>query len=122
MTKLRIKCFREKKNYSLSELAKKSGVSKSYLSQIERNLQINPSLQLLSKLAKTLDCSVDELLGQDSSQVSTVEHLDPDWTELVKEAIVEGLSKEEFKELSEFIRYRNLKQNNSNIQSTKIRK
>jgi XRE family transcriptional regulator, master regulator for biofilm formation len=109
MTGLRIKCFREKKNYSLTELAKRSGVSKSYLSQIERNLQINPSLQLLSKLAKSLECSVDDLLGPDNEQITMKEHLDPDWTVLVKEAIVEGLSKEEFKELSEFIRYRNLK-------------
>jgi XRE family transcriptional regulator, master regulator for biofilm formation len=109
MIGLRIKYFREKKNYSLTELAKRSGVSKSYLSQIERNLQINPSLQLLSKLAKSLECSVDDLLGHDNEQVAIKEYLDPDWTVLVKEAILEGLSKEEFKELSEFIRYRNLK-------------
>jgi XRE family transcriptional regulator, master regulator for biofilm formation len=113
MIGIRIKCFREKKKYSLSELAKRSGVSKSYLSQIERNLQVNPSLQLLSKLAKSLDCSVDELLGHDHEHVSNKEQLDPDWTDLVKEAIDEGMSKEEFKELSNFIRFKNLKQNNS---------
>jgi XRE family transcriptional regulator, master regulator for biofilm formation len=109
MIGIRIKLFREKKNYSLTELAKRSGVSKSYLSQIERNLQINPSLQLLSKLANSLECSVDELLGHDNEQLLTKEHLDPDWTVLVKEAIVGGLSKEEFKELSEFIQYKKYK-------------
>jgi XRE family transcriptional regulator, master regulator for biofilm formation len=114
MIGIRIKCFREKKKYSLSELAKRSGVSKSYLSQIERNLQVNPSLQLLSKLAKSLDCSVDELLGHDHEYVSNKEQLDPDWADLVKEAIDEGMSKEEFKELSNFIRFKNLKQNKPN--------
>jgi XRE family transcriptional regulator, master regulator for biofilm formation len=108
MIGLQIKCFREKKKYSLSELAKRSGVSKSYLSQIERNLQVNPSLQLLSKLARSLDCSVDDLLGHDNEQISIKEQLDSDWTDLVKEAIDEGMSKEEFKELSNFIRFKNL--------------
>ncbi|MCY9128792.1 transcriptional regulator SinR, partial [Bacillus spizizenii] len=43
----RIKQYRKEKGYSLSELAEKAGVAKSYLSSIERNLQTNPSIQLL---------------------------------------------------------------------------
>jgi XRE family transcriptional regulator, master regulator for biofilm formation len=109
MIGLRIKSFREKKKYTLTELAKRSGISKSYLSQIERNHQINPSLQLLSNLAKSLDCSVDELLGHNTANGTNKEQLDPDWTVLVKEAINDGLSKEEFKELSNFIRFKKLK-------------
>ncbi|MHC0037579.1 helix-turn-helix domain-containing protein [Pseudoneobacillus sp. C159] len=114
MIGLRIRNLREQKNYSLSELAKRSGISKSYLSQIERNLQTNPSLQLLAKLASSLDTTVDNLLGIDHQYVSDNEQLDSDWTHLVKEAINEGLSKKEFKELSDFIRFKNLQQNNKN--------
>ena len=40
----RIKQLRLEKGYSITELAEVSGVSKSYLSYIERNLQTNPSL------------------------------------------------------------------------------
>jgi XRE family transcriptional regulator, master regulator for biofilm formation len=112
MIGLRIRSLREKKKYSLSELAKKSGISKSYLSQIERNLQSNPSLQLLSKLAISLGTTVEELLGMNEQTDSNNEQLDYDWTVLVKEAIDEGMSKEEFKELSNFIRFKNQKQNN----------
>jgi XRE family transcriptional regulator, master regulator for biofilm formation len=111
----RIKDLRERKGYSLSELAKRSGVSKSYLSQIERNLQVNPSLQLLSKLAISLDCSVDELLGLDAEYFSTNELLDHDWAVLVKEAIKEGMSKEEFREFCNFIRFKNTKPGGSKI-------
>jgi XRE family transcriptional regulator, master regulator for biofilm formation len=113
MIGLRIRSLREKKKYSLSELAKRSGISKSYLSQIERNLQSNPSLQLLSKLAISLGTTVDELLGMNDQTVSNNEQLDSDWTVLVKGAIEEGMSKEEFIELSNFIRFKNQKQNNS---------
>jgi XRE family transcriptional regulator, master regulator for biofilm formation len=112
MIGLRIRSLREEKKYSLSELAKKSGISKSYLSQIERNLQSNPSLQLLSKLAISLGTTVEELLGMNEQSVSNNEQLDYDWTILVKEAIDEGMSKEEFKELSNFIRFKSQKQNN----------
>lgn len=45
----RIKQYRKEKGYSLSELAEKAGVAKSYLSSIERNLQTNPSIQFLEK-------------------------------------------------------------------------
>jgi XRE family transcriptional regulator, master regulator for biofilm formation len=114
MIGLRIRSLREEKKYSLSELAKKSGISKSYLSQIERNLQSNPSLQLLSKLAISLGTTVEELLGMNEQTVSNNQQLDYDWTVLVKEAIDEGMSKEEFKELSNFIRFKNQKQNNPN--------
>lgn len=119
MIGLRIRSLREKRNYSLSELSKRSDISKSYLSQIETNSQINPSLQLLSKLASSLDVAVDELLCVNHEFVSNSEQLDADWTVLVKEAIKEGMSKEEFNEIRNFIRFKNLNQNNSKIQIKK---
>ncbi|MBD2798676.1 helix-turn-helix transcriptional regulator, partial [Xenorhabdus sp. 18] len=43
----RIKRLRLQKGISLTELAEKAGVAKSYISSIERNLQKNPSIQFL---------------------------------------------------------------------------
>jgi XRE family transcriptional regulator, master regulator for biofilm formation len=112
MIGLRIRNLREKKGYSISELALKAGISKSYLSQIERNLQVNPSLHLLYKLASTLNVSLDDLIGVEQEEGRNNEQLDQDWTVLVKGAIEKGMSKEEFKELSDYIRFKNLQQIN----------
>ena len=45
----RVKRIRLEKNLSMSELADKAGVAKSYLSSLERNLQSNPSIPSLDK-------------------------------------------------------------------------
>lgn len=49
-----IKEEREKAGLSIRQLAEKSGISLSYLSQIERDLK-NPSIDILIKIGKTLD-------------------------------------------------------------------
>jgi XRE family transcriptional regulator, master regulator for biofilm formation len=98
----RIKELRIKKGYSISELAKIAGVSKSYLSYIERNVQRNPSLQFLSKIAITLDTSIEYLLGDDSEE----EHLDEEWVALLRQAIEDGVSKDEFQKYLEFVKFK----------------
>lgn len=98
----RIKALRKSKGYSISELAKIAGVSKSYLSYIERNVQKNPSLQFLSKLAYTLDTSIEYLLGQDTEEVN----IDEEWVTLIKKAIDDGVSKEEFQKYLDFMRFK----------------
>ena len=50
----RVKKIRLERKLSLSELALKAGVAKSYLSSLERNLQTNPSIQFLEKIATVL--------------------------------------------------------------------
>ena len=47
MIGMRVKKIREQKNMTMSELAEKAGVAKSYLSSLERNLQKNPTIQFL---------------------------------------------------------------------------
>lgn len=104
----RIKSLRRKKQYSITELAKRAGVSKSYLSYIERDVQKNPSLQFLTKIAGTLDTSMEFLLGEEEKSGSLSEDmLDNEWTTLLQKAIDEGLSKEDFREFQNFVRYRN---------------
>jgi transcriptional regulator with XRE-family HTH domain len=57
-----LKILRSKKGLSLSKLSQQTGISKSYLSLIERNIQSNPSLEILEKLAERLDVAVEDLV------------------------------------------------------------
>ncbi len=50
----------EKKNISLSEIARRAQMSKSYASYIARN-RIHPSLYMLVQIAEALDVPVEEL-------------------------------------------------------------
>jgi len=126
----RIKLLREKKGYSITKLADLAGVSKSYLSYIERNVQNNPSLQVLAKIAYHLDSDIEYLLDRDLSPKVSVNGgvLDEEWHSMIREAVDEGMSKGDFKALKEIIRssrwkeeymnadsYRNGKQIASNI-------
>ncbi|KOR78287.1 XRE family transcriptional regulator [Bacillus sp. FJAT-21352] len=59
-----VKNVRKSKSYTLEELAKKSGVSKSMLSQIERGDK-NPTIHVASQIAEALDVTISSLLGED---------------------------------------------------------
>jgi transcriptional regulator with XRE-family HTH domain len=56
--------MRQVKNLSVPELADAAGISKGYLWQLENGRDPNPSLAVLSKIAKALDTTVADLLGQ----------------------------------------------------------
>ncbi|ULT56216.1 helix-turn-helix domain-containing protein [Neobacillus drentensis] len=101
----RIKKLRERKGYSITELAELAGVSKSYLSYMERNLQNNPSLQFLSKIAASLDTTIPFLLGTDGFKSHPcIDHqLDEEWRTLIQKAINEGMSKEDFKNYRDYL-------------------
>ncbi|MEH7380021.1 helix-turn-helix domain-containing protein [Bacillus sp. JJ1533] len=119
----RIRILRRKKRFSITELAKRAGVSKSYLSYIERDVQKNPSLQFITKIAGTLDTSVEYLLGkEEKSTYYSDDMLDKEWTALLQIAIDEGLSKEDFREFQNFVQFRNWQnqQEDSMKSSTKI--
>ncbi|MEH7226484.1 helix-turn-helix domain-containing protein [Bacillus sp. JJ1566] len=102
----RIKQYRLQRKLSLSELADRAGVAKSYLSSMERNLQSNPSIQFLEKISAVLGVSVNTLLHEEDHEVQ-IEDLDSDWTQLVQEAMKSGVSKEEFKAFLEFNKWKN---------------
>lgn len=101
----KIKQLRNEKNLSISELADRAGVAKSYLSSIERNIQSNPSIQFMEKISQVLGVSVNELLREDISNVT--EGLDDEWLEIVQEAMNSGISKTEFKEYLEINKWKN---------------
>ncbi|MCT8139002.1 helix-turn-helix transcriptional regulator [Anaerobacillus sp. CMMVII] len=62
MNGVNIRKLRKQKRMSLGQLADNSGVSKSYISYIERGLQTNPSLSVLEKMAQALDVELIYLI------------------------------------------------------------
>ncbi|MCS0824395.1 helix-turn-helix domain-containing protein [Cytobacillus firmus] len=98
----RVKRLRQEKKMSLSELADQAGVAKSYLSSLERNLQTNPSIQFLEKIAGVLKVPVDHLIHEQINK----EDLDSEWMKIVKEAMESGVSKEQFREFLDFNKWR----------------
>ena len=100
-----IKRYRLQKTMTLSELAEKTEIAKSYLSSIERNIQTNPSITVIEKLASVLDISMHTLLHGEMDETE----IDSEWEELVIQAMNSGISKKEFREFVEFNKW---KQNN----------
>ncbi|WP_227394771.1 helix-turn-helix domain-containing protein [Jeotgalibacillus aurantiacus] len=101
--------IRREKGMTLSELAERSGVSKSYLSNIERNLKQNPSIQVIEKIAKVLEVDVKRLLNMPSSSKENKE-----WTEFIQELKDHGVDKNQLKEyrmILEYIKWKNEQRN-----------
>lgn len=57
--------MRIEKGISLNKLSELTGISKSYLSLIERNIQTNPSIDILGKLAETFELEVEDLVRRE---------------------------------------------------------
>ncbi|MNZ82853.1 HTH-type transcriptional regulator SinR [compost metagenome] len=107
----RIKTLRKKKGYSITKLADLAGVSKSYLSYIERNMQNNPSLQVMAKIAAPLDSNIEYLLGEENlPTLCEDEILDEEWRSIIRNAVEEGMSKGDFQTLKELIRSKRWKE------------
>ncbi|TSB47213.1 helix-turn-helix domain-containing protein [Alkalicoccobacillus porphyridii] len=58
----KIRMLRKERGMTLNQLADQSGVSKSYISYVERGIQKNPSVEILSKLANAMDIPFIELI------------------------------------------------------------
>ncbi|MFS0764130.1 MULTISPECIES: helix-turn-helix domain-containing protein [Peribacillus] len=100
--------LRKKRGYTLSELAEQANISKSYLSNIERNLNRNPSLHIMEKIAHVLNVDFVSLL-QETTKVAP-NYLEKEWIEFVQELKRNGLEKEhipQYKPLIDFIKWQN---------------
>ena len=62
---LRLREMREKRGMTQVSLATAVGVAQGYISALENGLY-SPSFEILIKLAKALNCSLDELVDMDS--------------------------------------------------------
>jgi transcriptional regulator with XRE-family HTH domain len=60
-----IRYRRKEKGLTLSELSRKTGVSKSYLSYLERNKKKNPSIEIVRRIFITLDLPLTPLFYQE---------------------------------------------------------
>lgn len=101
--------IRKRRGLTLTELAERAGIAKSYLSNIERNLNQNPSINVIEKIASVLDVDLKELLGTGKDEKESL--LDNDWVDFVKELRDSGVEKdqiEEYKMLLDFIKWQNL--------------
>ena len=98
----RVKKYRQEKRMSMTELAEKAGVAKSYLSSIERNLQQNPSIQFLEKVSAALGIPLDALL-YDQPEDQNIDH---EWLKIAEEAMDSGITKEQFREFIEFNKWK----------------
>ncbi|WP_416149356.1 helix-turn-helix domain-containing protein [Salipaludibacillus sp. HK11] len=56
---------RKEKGLTLSELSRKTAVSKSYLSYLERNMKKNPSIEIVKRIFYTLDLPLSSLMYQE---------------------------------------------------------
>jgi XRE family transcriptional regulator of biofilm formation len=101
--------FRKQRGYNLSELAELANISKSYLSNIERNLNKNPSLEIIIRVATALNVDIVSLLRTGSEQDIHL-YNDKEWIDLVselKELRVEKDQIHQYKILIEFIKWKN---------------
>lgn len=60
---------RQIKKISQSEFAEMLNVHQTYISMMERGLNV-PTVELLDRMADILDCSVDGLLGRDAKYIT----------------------------------------------------
>jgi XRE family transcriptional regulator, master regulator for biofilm formation len=100
--------FRKQKGLTLTELAKRANLSKSYLSNIERNLNQNPSIEVVKRIAAVLDVELDIFLKPlNTNEVQ--QELDQELIDLATELKETGIKINEYKTLIEFIKWKNLK-------------
>ncbi|MEH7033173.1 helix-turn-helix domain-containing protein [Priestia megaterium] len=102
----RIKEIRLQKRYSITRLAEKAQISKSYLSQIEKGSNSNPSLQMLHKIAASLGTSVDYLIDETNEHMEVTPHITEEWIELLSKAIGQGMTKEDFIEFYQYLSFK----------------
>lgn len=101
--------IRNQRGYTLSELAELANVSKSYLSNIERSINKNPSLDVMQRIAAVLQVDLITLL-KNGSEWDEQLFIEKEWLDFITELKETGIQKNEIKEYKtviEFIRWKN---------------
>ncbi|BFT75258.1 MULTISPECIES: helix-turn-helix domain-containing protein [Paenibacillus] len=102
----RVQQLRKEKGLSLTELAERAGVAKSYISSLERDIQKNPSIQFLEKIAAVLKVPVERLIDEQDETSQDGPQLDQEWYDIIKEAMSSGVDKQQFREFLDFNKWR----------------
>ena len=61
MYKNKMREIRTSQGLQLKELAQKTGITAGYLCHLEKGTRVNPSLQIMTKIAKALNKDVTEI-------------------------------------------------------------
>ncbi|WP_042348371.1 helix-turn-helix domain-containing protein [Bacillus massiliigorillae] len=99
--------IRKKRGYTLSELAELANISKSYLSNIERDINKNPSIHVIKRIAEVLHVDLIKLLKSGAYKDSQLE-FEKEWVDFLYELKELGIQKEEIQEyrtVIEFIKW-----------------
>lgn len=66
---MNIKNLCKKSNLSFKTLSEKSGISLTYIYELERGSKTNPSMETILKLANALEVSISELLDESKEAI-----------------------------------------------------
>lgn len=117
----RIRQARQTRNVTAAQLAERIGVSANYISELERGVKKNPSMNVISGMAEVLGVPVDYFFGV-SGEKRIQQYIPRDLSSYVHETILQpyGTASNRLEEVNDmelmeaFVEYlRTLKQNGS---------
>ncbi len=91
-----IKLLRRSKNITLYKLSQVTGISRTYLRELENNNVFNPTMKILDKIANALDVTIKDLFYYDND----VNKLKEEMYHRIK---IFGLDSKEVYEISQII-------------------
>lgn len=91
-----IKLLRRSKNITLYKLSQVTGISRTYLRELENNNVFNPTMKILDKIANALDVTIKDLFYYDNDVNKLKE-------EMYHRIEVFGLGSKEVYEISQII-------------------
>jgi len=103
--------IRKTRGLTLSELAERAQISKSYLSNIERDLNQNPSIQIVEKIAKVLGVDFRTLL--ESKSINSL-YNENEWIEFANELKDLGVEQDQLQTYKTVIEFAKWQKENSN--------
>lgn len=87
-----LKKYRNEKKISQRKLSQASGVSFTYIQQLEKNKKQNPSIEIITKLSTALELEVKDLLGIQHEK-ERIENIEKHKTDILKVSKIIELNK-----------------------------
>jgi XRE family transcriptional regulator, master regulator for biofilm formation len=98
--------IRRSKGLTLTELAERADISKSYLSNIERDINKNPSIKILEKISIVLEVDLNLLLVGTHLENGIIDPVIIDFANELKEMGIEKEHLQDYKSLIEYIKWK----------------
>ena len=96
--------FRKQRGLSISELAERAKISKSYLSNIERNLNSNPPInKVIEKISSVLQVDLSDLINSELKEVTPL--VEEEWIHFINELKAAGIKVDDIRSNTLFIEY-----------------